>query len=125
MNRNDRAAAPDPYTAWIRHVQYPMLTSAEWREILDKHLPRPANRGRSVHHIALTLYMHADDDNVVSDLSPVALATETRTKIGAVTHALYLLEKLRLVWIIVDKITGARMYMLLRQPPPDEILLRV
>ena len=51
-----------------------MLTPAEWRETLDKHLPKGPSRedldhSRDAHHIALTLYMHAGDDNIVSDVS--------------------------------------------------------
>ena len=105
---------------------------AEWRETLDKHLPKGPSRedldhSRDAHHIALTLYMYAGDDNIVSDVSdlpPAALAAETRTEIGAVYRALFLLDGLGLVRPIRDQITGAAMYMLLRDPPPDDITAR-
>ena len=85
------------------------------------------DHSRDAHHIALTLYMHAGDDNIVSDVSdlpPAALAAETRTEIGAVDRALFLLDDLGLVRPIRDQITGATMYVLLMDSPPDHITAR-
>lgn len=132
MNRNgfeERRRAADSYQRWFRHVECPKLTPGEWRETLDKRLPsrEDLDHSRAAHHIALTLYMHAGDDNIVSDVSDLpraALAAETRTDIGAVGRALFLLEDLGLVRPILDQITGAAMYMLLRDPPPDDIFAR-
>ena len=133
MDRNalseERRRVEDCNERWFRHVQCPKLTPGEWRETLDKHLPRREDLDpfRAAHHIALTLYMHAGDDNTVSDFSdlpPSALAAETRTEIDAVGDALFLLEGLGLVLILRYKITGAVKYMLLRDPRPDDITAR-
>ena len=108
-------------TGWLRKVM-DAIASGKARPVYDD----PGPKG-DAHHIALTLYMHAGDDNTVSDFSdlpPSALAAETRTEIDAVGDALFLLEDLGLVLIFRYKITGAVKYMLLRDPRPDDITAR-